>query len=98
MTQATATASSTGDAARKHRERRMGFVVSDSRHKSLKVEFRYLSRHPKYGKYMRRRTTLHVHDENNEAHVGDKVEVEACRRISKTKCWRLVRIVDRAAV
>jgi small subunit ribosomal protein S17 len=53
-----------------------------------------MAKHPKYGKFIRRRTVLHVHDENNESRTGDVVEVAQCRPISKTKCWRLVRIVD----
>jgi small subunit ribosomal protein S17 len=49
-----------------------------------------------YGKYLKRSTTLHAHDEKNEASTGDLVEVTGCRRLSKTKFWRLVRIVERA--
>ncbi len=75
----------------------VGFVVSDSRDKTIKVVYEYTRKHPKYGKYIRRSTTLHAHDEKNEAKVGDKVEVMACRRLSKTKCWRLLRIIRRAA-
>ena len=74
----------------------IGVVESDARDKSRKVVVNYLRKHPKYGKYVRQRTVLQVHDENNESHVGDKVEVEECRPISKTKSWRLVRIVDQA--
>ena len=54
----------------------------------------YLVRHPKYGKYVRRRTSLHVHDERNEARVGDRVEIAECRPISKTKSWTLMRVVE----
>ena len=53
----------------------------------------YSTKHPLYGKYVRRRTVLHAHDEKNEAEVGDRVEVMSCRPMSKTKHWRLVRIV-----
>ena len=75
------------------RERRVGAVVSDKGDKTIRVRFDYTVRHPKYGKYYKRSTTLHTHDEKNEAKVGDVVEVVACRRLSKTKCWRLTRII-----
>jgi len=71
--------------ARRPRATRIGIVTIE-----------YLMRHPKYGKYLRRRTVLHAHDEKNECRLGDKVEVMECRPISKTKHWRLVRIVERA--
>lgn len=77
-----------------------GTVVSDARAKTIKVVRRYLVKHRKYGKYIRRSTTLHAHDEHNDAKVGDVVELVACRRLSKTKSWRLGRVIsggDRAA-
>ncbi len=74
--------------------RRIGSVDSASRDKSCKVTINYLVRHPKYGKYVRRRTSLHVHDERNEARVGDRVEIAECRPISKTKSWTLMRVVE----
>lgn len=80
---------------RKPRSIRVGVVTSDKGDKSLRVAYLSLVKHPKYGKYLRRRTTLHVHDEKNEARTGDRVEVMACRPMSKTKCWRLVRVLDR---
>ncbi len=75
------------------RERRVGTVVSDKADKTITVRYGYTVKHPKYGKYYRRSTTLHTHDETNEAKVGDVVEVTACRRLSKTKYWRLTRII-----
>ena len=75
---------------------RVGIVESDKRDKTRKVVINYLSRHPKYGKYVRKRTVLHVHDEGNESHRGDRVEVAPCRPYSKTKRWRMVRIVSSA--
>ena len=72
---------------------RIGLVESDLRDKTRKVVVNYMTKHPKYGKYIRHRTVLHVHDENNESHAGDRVEVAPCRPISKTKSWRLVRVV-----
>ncbi len=81
---------------RSTRRIRQGVVVSDSRDKTIKVTNSYSKPHPKYGKIIRRSTTLHAHDEKNEAHVGDLVEVMACRPISKQKSWRLVRIVQKS--
>ena len=75
------------------RDRRVGTVVSDKGDKTIKVRFDFLVKHSKYGKFQRRRTYLHAHDEQNQAKEGDRVEVAACRRYSKTKCWRLLRIV-----
>lgn len=82
---------------RKLRPRLIGLVTSDKVSKSRKVTFEYLARHPKYNKFVKRQTVLHVHDEKNESRVGDQVEVMACRPISKTKTYRLVRIVNRGA-
>ncbi len=82
-----------GSAIRGKRERRVGTVVSDKGDKTIKVRFDYTVKHAKYGKYYKRSTTLHTHDEKNEAKIGDVVEVALCRRISKTKCWRLDRII-----
>jgi small subunit ribosomal protein S17 len=73
-----------------------GMVISNSGNKSIKVAIDFKVRHPKYGKYVKRRTKLGVHDERNEAGVGDIVEVSQCRPISKTKSWRLVNIVQKA--
>ncbi len=82
---------------RRLRPRIIGIVTGDRVSKTRKVVFEYLARHSKYNKYVKRQTVLHVHDENNESHSGDHVEVMACRPYSKTKTYRLVRIVTRAA-
>ena len=74
---------------------RVGVVDTDTRDKSRKVVIDYRAKHPKYGKYISRRTVLHVHDEHNESARGDVVEVAECRPFSKTKSWRLVRIVEK---
>ncbi len=76
---------------------RVGVVESDKRDKTRKVVVSYHAKHPKYGKYVRRRTVLHVHDEKNETRNGDVVEVVPCRPLSKTKSWTLHRIVERRA-
>ena len=73
-----------------------GVVISNSGNKSIKVAIDFKVRHPKYGRYVKRRTKLGVHDERNEAGVGDIVEVSQCRPLSKTKSWRLVSIVEKA--
>jgi small subunit ribosomal protein S17 len=75
----------------------VGVVETDARDKTRKVVVNYLSRHPKYGKFIKRRTVLHVHDAENTSRTGDIVEVAPCRPISKTKNWRLVRVVERRA-
>lgn len=84
-------------APRARRATRIGVVSSAARQKTIKVTLAYQVKHPKYGKYLRRRTVLHAHDEKGEARLGDVVEVAECRPISKTKHWRLVRIVRAAA-
>jgi len=71
-------------------------VISNSGAKSIKVAIDYKVKHPKYGKYVKRRTQLSVHDEHNRAGVGDLVEVVQCRPYSKTKSWRLVSVVEKA--
>jgi small subunit ribosomal protein S17 len=76
---------------------KIGVVDTDKRDKTRKVVVNYLAKHPKYGKYTRQRTVLHVHDEKNESKSGDVVEVAPCRPLSKTKSWKLVRIVERRA-
>jgi small subunit ribosomal protein S17 len=83
--------------ARRARRVRVGIVESDQRDKTIKVRIDWLSKHAKYGKYLRYRTILHAHDEANEAHVGDTVEIMECRPVSKTKSWRLTRIIRKHA-
>jgi small subunit ribosomal protein S17 len=73
-----------------------GVVTSDKMNKTRRVEIPRLVKHPRYGKYIRRRTICHVHDEQNESHTGDTVEIMETRPLSKTKHWRLVRVVTRA--
>src|SRR5436305_15226088 len=75
-----------------------GVVTSDKMNKTRRVEIPRLVKHPRYGKYIRRRTVCHVHDEKNESHQGDMVEVMESRPMSKTKHWRLVRVVTKAPV
>ncbi len=87
-----------GVVGRNKRDTRVGTVVSDKGDKTIRVRFDYTVKHPKYGKYYRRSTSLHAHDEKNEARAGDVVEVMSCRRLSKNKCWRLMRVVRAASI
>src|SRR4026209_641589 len=73
-----------------------GVVASDKGNKTIKVVVNYQTKHPKYGKFLKRRTVLHAHDEKNEAREGDTVEIAECRPLSKTKHHRLLRIVQKA--
>jgi small subunit ribosomal protein S17 len=73
-------------------------VIRKSSDKTVKVQIDYLMKHPKYGKYLRRRTQLAVHDPENLAAKGDLVEITECRPISKNKSWRLVNIIQKAVV
>ena len=72
-----------------------GVVISNSGNKSIKVAIDFKVKHPMYGKYVKRRTKLSVHDEQNQAGVGDLVEVVQCLPRSKTKSWRLLRVVEK---
>ena len=72
-----------------------GRVVSDKMDKSITVQIERKVKHPLYGKYIRRSTKVHAHDENNECQIGDVVVVEQCRPLSKLKKWRFVKLVDR---
>lgn len=74
----------------------VGVVVSDKMNKSRRVEIPRLVRHPKYGKFLSRKTVCHVHDENNESHTGDTVEILECPPRSKLKRWELLRVVSKS--
>lgn len=73
-----------------------GRVISNKMHKTITVQVERRLQHPMYGKYLTRRTKLHAHDENNECKQGDLVMIEQCRPLSKTKTWRLVKVLERA--
>ena len=76
----------------------IGVVTSDKMNKTRRVEIPRMVKHPRYGKYIKRRTICKIHDENNESHKGDTVEIMETRKLSKTKCWRLVRIIKKGGV
>lgn len=73
-----------------------GKVVSDKMDKTVTVMVERSVPHPLYGKYVRRSTKLHAHDESNDARMGDTVTIQESRPLSKTKTWKLVEIVERA--
>ena len=75
----------------------VGMVVSDRMQKTSVVQVEYIMAHAKYGKTMNRRVKFKVHDEKNEAHIGDKVRIEETRPLSKDKRWRLVEILSKAS-
>jgi small subunit ribosomal protein S17 len=73
-----------------------GRVVSSAMDKTVTVLVERRVKHPLYGKFMRRSTKIHAHDEANACGQGDLVRVEQCRPLSKTKSWRLIEIVEKA--
>ena len=75
---------------------RQGVVVSDKMEKSIVIAAKFKEKHPLYGKFVQKTKKYHVHDENNEAHVGDTVLIMETRPLSKTKRWRLVSIIEKA--
>lgn len=75
-----------------------GRVVSNKMDKTITVLVERRVKHPMYGKYVKRSTRLHAHDENNECNAGDLVTITSCRPLSKSKAWRLVDIVERASI
>ena len=81
---------------RNRRKTRTGVVSSDKMDKTVVVTIANLVRHPIYGRILRRDKKLKAHDEANDAHIGDTVEIMECRPLSKDKCWRVVRVVERA--
>jgi small subunit ribosomal protein S17 len=85
------------DSDRTLRKTEIGVVKSDKMNKTRRVELEKLVPHPKYGKLLKRRTVCHAHDETNQTHVCDVVEIMETRPLSKLKRWRIVRIVRQGA-
>ena len=81
---------------RRPTQKQFGIVLSDKRDKTRTVGVDFQIKHPKYGKYLHRTAKYQVHDEKNESRMGDRVEIANCRPLSKTKSWRLVRIIEKA--
>lgn len=82
---------------RNNRRTVTGVVTSDAMNKTIAVREERLVRHAKYGKYIRRKSVYKAHDESNDARVGDTVEIMETRPVSRTKSWRLLRVVKTAA-
>ena len=76
----------------------VGVVKSDKMRKTRRVEVSRLVRHPKYGKYVKRRTVCYVHDENEESVTGDTVEIIESRPMSKLKRWQLAKVVSKGNI
>ena len=74
-----------------------GRVISNKMNKTITVLIERKVKHPIYGKYIRRSTKFHAHDENNQCNEGDLVTIAECRPISKSKTWRLVEVLERAS-
>jgi len=83
-------------AQRARRRTAVGVVTKDKMNKTRRVEIPRLVKHARYGKYIKRRTICYVHDEKNESHAGDTVEIMETRPLSKLKRWRLVRVVTKS--
>ncbi len=81
---------------RNSRKTLIGFVTSRSGDKSIKVTVPFKVPHPRYQKVINRKTVVHVHDEKNETHLGDKVEIMETRPISRLKRWRVINVIERA--
>lgn len=78
------------------RKNRVGIVVSDKMDKTIVVAIEQRVQHPLYKKIVKRTKKFKVHDENNEAGIGDKVLIAETRHLSKDKCWRLVEVIKKA--
>jgi small subunit ribosomal protein S17 len=91
----TATATSTTE-TRKLRKEKTGLVTSDKMDKTIVVSVERRIKHAKYGKFIKRTSKFFAHDEKNEAHTGDLVTIGETRPLSKNKCWRLVKVVEKA--
>lgn len=78
------------------RKERTGVVTSNKMDKSITVAVKWKEKHPIYGKFVNKTKKYHAHDEKNECNIGDTVQIMETRPLSKTKRWRLVRIIERA--
>ncbi len=96
MAEETTTQTAQAEEARNRRKLRTGVVSSDKMDKTVVVTISNLVRHPMYGRILKRSKKLKAHDEANDAHTGDTVEIMETRPLSKDKCWRVIRVVERA--
>jgi small subunit ribosomal protein S17 len=88
--------STTSETRVAQRKELQGIVVSDAMDKTVVIRVDRTKKHPRYSKVVRLSRKVHVHDERNDAHVGDTIRVISCRPMSKTKTWRLAEVVERA--
>ena len=82
--------------ARNLRKERIGIVVSNKMNKTIVVAVKRKVKHPIYGKFVNKTTKLYAHDEKDDTNIGDLVRIMETRPLSKTKCWRLIEIIERA--
>ncbi len=78
------------------RKERVGVVVSNKMEKTIVVAVKRKVKHPIYGKFVNKTTKLYAHDDNNECNIGDMVRIMETRPLSKSKCWRLIEITEKA--
>ena len=97
MTEATAQAQTEPEKA-KLIQTQIGRVISDKMNKTVTVLVEHRIKHALYGKVVKRSKKYHAHDENNEYKAGDLVEIEACRKLAKTKAWRVKRLIEKAKI
>src|ERR1044071_6137715 len=81
--------------ARTHRKERLGEVISNKMAKTIVVRVERRFRHPKFKKVVTHYRKFYAHDEKSEAQIGDQVRIQETRPLSKTKCWRLVEVLER---
>jgi small subunit ribosomal protein S17 len=86
----------TTETTRNNRKEKVGVVTSNKMTKSIVVAVERKVKHPKYGKFLNKTSKFVAHDEKNECNIGDTVRIMETRPLSKTKCWRLVEIIERA--
>lgn len=97
-TEQTRASAGEGASSRNGRRTLWGTVISDRMEKTITVRVERRMQHPKYGKYIRKHKAYHAHDEQGDAHVGDTVEIVETRPLSKTKRFRLLRVIERAKI
>ena len=90
-----ATATTTTSVVRNLRKTRIGIVSSNKMDKTIVVKVERKIKHPLYGKFLKKTTSFHAHDEKNECNIGDTVKIMESRPMSKTKRWRLVEVVEK---
>jgi small subunit ribosomal protein S17 len=96
MADTTTTPKPTADAATPNGRIVTGIVTRDKMAKTRRVEISRVVKHAKYGKFIKQRTVCYAHDEGNDSHLGDTVEIQECRPLSKLKRWTLLRVVTKA--